>query len=190
MLGRAEGEPHTGSRAAFAGGLVTVAVGAAVTSFLDAVLARGAAELSDSIIRALFLADIMGIAGIMLPMALLTFASAAVIWKTSVLWRWLAFIATGASLFLTAGAAFPLEGPAGTLFGLRFVGLILFLAFVLLSSINMLTPSASRQHQPAPSYPAVPDDQRLGRIVKEVAQQQLPHGEEVSKEQRRRRRRQ
>lgn len=154
VLGAAEGGPRIASRLVFAGGLTTVIVGGAATVFLDAVaLGDAATSLDDSTLHGLLNANAVAIAAIGLPMALTAFAAAAVIWTTSVLWRWLAPLAALAGLLHLAGALYiiPNDGN-GPLFLARFGGLICFALFVLLTSINLITgPSKHMSTQPTPS---------------------------------------
>jgi Domain of unknown function (DUF4386) len=140
LLGRAEGGLQIGSRLLLVAGVTTVVIGDGATVFTDTMaLSSGAAELDDSTIRALLDANAVAIAAIGLPMALFAFAASAVVWATGVLPRWLAGIGLIAGVLHVAGAAFVIEGePDGVLFTLRFMGLIAFGLFVLLTSINML----------------------------------------------------
>jgi hypothetical protein len=152
LLGRAEGGLQIGSRLLLVAGVATVVVGDAATVFTDAMaLAGGGAELDDSTIHALLVANAVAIAAIGLPMALLAFAAAAVVWMTGALPRWLAVIGSIVGVLHVAGAAFPIEGePDGVLFTLRFLGLIAFALFVLLTSISMLTMREPRLRDLAP----------------------------------------
>lgn len=116
-------------------------------------LAGGGPELEDSTIHALLDANAVAVAAIGLPMALFAFAASAVVWATGVLPHWLAVIGSIAGVLHLAGAAFPIEGkPDGVLFTLRFVGLIAFGLFVLLTSISMLATRnpAPRELVPTP----------------------------------------
>jgi hypothetical protein len=107
---------------------------------------------SDFTIHALLDANAVAIAAIGLPMALFAFAASAVVWATGALPRWLAGIGSIAGVLHLAGAAFPIEGePDGVLFTLRFVGLIAFGLFVLLTSISMLTAREPRLRDLAPT---------------------------------------
>jgi hypothetical protein len=152
LLGRAEGGLQIGSRLLLVAVVATVVVGDAATVFTDAMaLAGGGAELDDSTIHALLVANAVAIAAIGLPMALLAFAAAAVVWMTGALPRWLAVVGAIAGVLHVAGAAFPIEGePDGVLFTLRFLGLIAFALFVLLTSISMLTMREPRLRDLAP----------------------------------------
>ena len=65
--------------------------------------------------------------------------------------HWLAVIGSIAGVLHVAGAAFPIQGePDGVLFTLRFLGLIAFALFVLLTSISMLTMREPRLRDLAP----------------------------------------
>jgi len=73
------------------------------------------------------------------------------VWTTDALPRWLAVIGSIAGVLHVAGAAFPIQGePDGVLFTLRFLGLIAFALFVLLTSISMLTMREPRLRDLAP----------------------------------------
>jgi hypothetical protein len=152
LLGRAEGGLQVGSRLLLIAGVTTVVVGDAATVFTDAMaLAGGGGELNDATIHALLDANAVAIAAIGLPMALFAFAASAVVWATGALPRWLAVIGSIVGVLHVAGAAFPIEGePDGVLFTLRFLGLIAFALFVLLTSISMLTMREPRLRDLAP----------------------------------------
>jgi hypothetical protein len=151
LLGRAEGGLQVGSRLLLVAGVTTVVVGDAATVFTDAMALAGGAELNDSTIQALLDANAVAIAAIGLPMALFAFAAAVVVWTTGALPRWLAVIGSIAGVLHVAGAAFPVQGePDGVLFILRFLGLIAFALFVLLTSISMLTMREPRLRDLAP----------------------------------------
>lgn len=139
LLG-AEGGPRIASRLVFAGGLAFVFVGDGATAFLDAVaLGDAATSLDDSTIRGLLHANSVAIAAIGLPMALTAFAAGAVIWTTSVMWRWLAPLAVLAGLLHVAGALYVIPNDGnGPLFFARFGGLVCFALFVLLASVNLI----------------------------------------------------
>jgi hypothetical protein len=140
LLGTVEGGPQIGSRLVLVGGLATVLVGDTAAVFQDA-LALGASnpELQDTTVRAFLYANAVAIAAIGLPAALFTFAAAAVIWTTAVLWRWLAVVGALAGVLLAVGAAFPLgSDPTGPLWAIRFVGFIGLAVFVVAASIGML----------------------------------------------------
>ena len=153
LLGRAEGGLQIGSRLLLVAGVTTIVIGDAATVFTDAMaLAGGGPQLDDSTIHALLDANAVAIAAIGLPMALFAFAASAVVWATGALPRWLAGIGAIAGVLHLAGAAFPIEGePDGVLFALRFVGLIAFALFVLLTSISMLTTREPRLRDLAPT---------------------------------------
>lgn len=145
LLGRAEGEPQIASRLILVGGLATVVVGDTATVFLDAVaLSSGGNGLEDSILRQQLHANAVAIAALGFPMALMSFGAAWVIWRTHILWPWLAAIAGLAGLLHIIGAAFPIAANGSSLlFFVRFAALIAFGMFVLLASVNMLV-KASR----------------------------------------------
>jgi hypothetical protein len=146
LLGQAEGEPQIASLLVLVGGLATVVVGGTATVFLDGVaLALSHNGLEDTTIRMQLHANAVAIAPIGFPMALMSFGAAWVIWRTHVLWPWLAAIAGLAGILHVIGAAFPLTaGEDSLLFFVRFVALIAFVVFVLSASVNMLmmTPNA------------------------------------------------
>jgi len=152
LLGRAEGGLQIGSRLLLVAGVTTIVIGDAATVFTDAMaLAGGGGELNDATIHALLDANAVAIAAIGLPMALFAFAAAAVVWTTGALPRWLAVIGAIAGVLHVAGAAFLIQGePDGVLFTLRFLGLIAFALFVLLTSISMLTMREPRLRDLAP----------------------------------------
>lgn len=152
VLGDAEGGPRIASRLVFAGGLTTVVVGGGATSFLDAIALGGAAtSLDDSTIRGLLNANAVAIAAIGPAMALTTFAAAVAIWRTSVLWRWLAPLGVLSGLLHLVGALYvvPNDG-SEILFLVRFGGLISFSLFVVLTSINLIKGQA-KHTRPTPS---------------------------------------
>jgi hypothetical protein len=140
VLGAAEGPPQLASRLVLVGGIATVIVGDAATAFLDALaLGRAPAKLPDSTVRLLLELDAVAIAAIGLPMALMVIAAACVIWRTSVLPRWLAPLAALSGLLHIVGATFVAANDAdGPLFFLRFAGLITFALFVAASSVSLI----------------------------------------------------
>jgi hypothetical protein len=141
VLSGAEPEPRMGSQLLLVGGITTVVVGDTATAFLDAVaVGNGASELADTTLRELLRADAVAIAAIGLPMALTAFAAATVIWRSGVLWRWLAPFAALAGILHVIGATFVISGDgSGPLVFIRFAGLIAFGLFVVFSSIDLLT---------------------------------------------------
>jgi hypothetical protein len=150
LLGDAEGGQETESRLAFAGAVALVVIGSGATVFLDAVaLGGGGPELSDSSMRALLYADAVAIAALGVPAALFVLAASRVIWKTGVLWRWLAVMGTVAGVLLITGAAFPIEQDAnGVLWAIRFASFISLAIFVLLTSLAQLSSGRSHVVQP------------------------------------------
>lgn len=149
VLGAAEGEPRIASRLVFAGGLTTVAVGGGATDFLDALaLGDAATTLDDSTLQGLLNANAVSIAAIGPAMALTAFAAAVVIWTTSVLWRWLAPLATLSGLLHLVGALYVVPNDGDPLFLARFAGLLTFALFVLLTSINLIKGPRKHVHQP------------------------------------------
>lgn len=140
LLGRAEGGPQIASTLVLVGGIATVIVGDTATAFLDGVaLHRGGTSLEDSTVHMQLLANAVAIAAIGFPMALMSFGAAWVIWRTHVLWPWLAAIAGLAGVLHVMGAAFPLAANGNNLlFFVRFTALIAFALFVLLTSVNLL----------------------------------------------------
>jgi hypothetical protein len=140
LLGAAEGPPQIASRLVLVGGVATVVVGDAATAFLDALALGGApAELPDTTIRLLLELDAVAIAAIGLPMALTAIAAAAVIWRTSVLPRWLAPLGALSGGLHIVGATFVAANDAdGPIFFIRFAGLITFAIFVAASSVSLL----------------------------------------------------
>jgi Domain of unknown function (DUF4386) len=140
VLGAAEGGPQIASRLVLVGGIGTVVIGDAATAFLDALALGGApAELPDSSIRLFLELDAVAIAAIGLPMALTAISAAVVIWKTSVLPRWLAPLGALSALLHIIGATFVAANQAdGLLFGMRFAGMIAFGVFVVATSVYLI----------------------------------------------------
>jgi hypothetical protein len=151
VLGAAEGPPQIASRLVLVGGIATVIVGDAATAFLDALaLASAPSELPASTIRLLLELDAVAIAAIGLPMALTAIAAATVIWRTSVLPRWLAAVAALSGLLHIVGATFVAADDAdGPLFFTRFAGLITFAVFVAASSVNLITGTSTAPRPPS-----------------------------------------
>jgi hypothetical protein len=139
LLAAADAHTETLARLVLTGAVVMVVVGGTATAFLDAVALAGGGALDDSTVRALLAADSAAIAALGVPAALFTFAAALAIWRTAVLWRWLAVVGFIAGVLLTLGAAFPIQTDAtGVLWFTRFVSFIVFAVFVLLISANLL----------------------------------------------------
>jgi hypothetical protein len=139
-LGANEREPRILSRLLFGAALATFAVGDASKFFLGAVaLAGGSPEISDAALRTLLYLDAISIATIGAPAALMVFAASWLIWKHRTLWRWIALLGAGAGVLLVLGAAFPLERRSmGILFGVRGVGFLALLLFVVVCSLHLL----------------------------------------------------
>jgi len=141
LLGWAEGGDNILARLAFTGGILMVAFTAARGLFCGA-LALGAAadpEVSDSSVRALMYLDAYASSGFRLTITLILFASSLVIWRTGVLWRWLALLGGAAGILGVIGAAWVLDGDQEGVLGiLALISFIGFLLWVLLVSINMI----------------------------------------------------
>ena len=141
VLGWAEGGANIWSWVAFAGGLATVVIGGAGSAFWGA-LAFGAIndpEVTDSAVRTLMHASAYAFSMLSLPGALFLFAASAVIFRTSVLWRWLAPLGLAVGVLGVIGAASPIEGDDdGVLAIIGFISLIGFLLWILLASFNMI----------------------------------------------------
>jgi hypothetical protein len=150
VLGAAEGPPQIASRLVLVGGIATVIVGDTATAFLDALALAGTPdELPDSTIRLLLELDAVAIAAIGLPMALMAIAAATVIWRTSVLPRWLAPVALVSGLLHIVGVAFVAAGDSdGPLFLIRFAGLITFAVFVAAASVALITGPSTASPRP------------------------------------------
>jgi hypothetical protein len=146
VLGAAEGGPQIASRLVLAGGVATVVIGDAATAFLDGFALGGPpADLPDSNIRLFLELDAVAIAAIGLPMALTAISAAWVIWRTSVLPRWLGPVGALSGLLHIVGATFVAAHDAGgPLYAMRFAGMITFGAFVVASSASLIrgTPAA------------------------------------------------
>lgn len=146
LLGLAEGEPKIASGLVLAGGIATIAIGDAATAFLDSAALSGGpgSDINDSTLRGLLRGNSAAIAAIGLPMALTALASAAAIWRTGVLPRWVAAIAALAGGLHLVGASFLLGGPDGPLFFVRFAALIVFAAFVVGTSVSLIRRGAEQ----------------------------------------------
>lgn len=124
-----------------------VTVGGAATSFLDAVaMARGGPQLDDSTVTALLFANSAGIALIGLPAAVFV-ASAATLVRHAAGPHGVTVLGWAAAALLVAGAAFPIAGNAhGPLWTVRFVSFLTFAAFVLATSVHVMTRAQPPAH--------------------------------------------
>ena len=150
LLGRVEGGINLYSWLSFVGGL-SLFLMAYVSSIALGALALGAAgdpSVNDSSIQTLVYLDAYGFAGVPLFGALLWFAASVVIYRTGVLWRWLAFLGVAAGVLGVIGAAWPIDGDPDGFLGIVFdISLIGFLVWVLLVSIAMVM----KKELPAPA---------------------------------------
>ena len=150
LLGRVEGGINLYSWLALVGGLTLALMGYASSIAIGA-LALGAAgddSVNDSSVQTLVYLDAYGFAGVPLFGALLFFAASVVIYRTGVLWRWLAFLGAAAGVLAVMGAAWPIDGDPEGFLGVVFnIALIGFLLWVLLISIGMVM----KKELPAPA---------------------------------------
>lgn len=141
LLSRAEGGTSICSWLGFAGGLSMFAVAVAAGLPYGA-LAMGAAaqtEVSDSAVRALMYMYAYGMSGLYLTGALMVLPFSVVIFRTSVLWRWLAFFGGATGIMGIVGAAWVIGGdPKGIVNGVGLISFFALLFWILLVSANML----------------------------------------------------
>jgi hypothetical protein len=144
MLPRALSVPNrlspVWSHLTISGAAALVAVGGTATSFLDAVaMTRGDPRLDDSTLTALLYANSATIALIGLPTAVFATAAATLVWHSSAP-RAIAVLGWVAAAFLVLGAAFPIDTDArGPLWTVRFFSFLDFPAFILATSVTLLT---------------------------------------------------
>jgi hypothetical protein len=141
FLGYAEGPPAVLSRIALVGGLTAIVLGGA-GAFSWGALALGAAddpEVDDAAIRTLMYMSSYSFALLPLAGALFLLPASAVIWRTAVVWRWLALLGLLVAVVGIVGSAWPIDGDdEGPLAVLGFVALIGLNLWVLLTSIAMV----------------------------------------------------
>ena len=141
ILGWVEGGPNILSWLVLIGGLSMTLLGGA-GSVSGGALALGAAadaEVTDSSIRALMYVNDYAFSMLTLPAALFLFAASAVIFRTKVLWQWLALLGLAAGVLGVIGSAWPIDGdPKGALGIILFISFLGFALWVLLVSINLI----------------------------------------------------
>jgi hypothetical protein len=91
LLGLAEGSVQMASRTAFAAGVIAIVFGAASAIFWGAI-ALGIDNLSDEALLAFMYASAYGSSGWSLALAVLVLSGSLVIFRTAVLWPWLAYL--------------------------------------------------------------------------------------------------
>ncbi|MBI4301807.1 MAG: hypothetical protein HY664_04295 [Chloroflexi bacterium] len=142
LLGEAEGGAGIWSRLAFVGGVVVVTLGGALSAFQGA-LAYGfgvVGEGDEATVLTMLYATFYQVTSLMLVVAFFLLASSWVIWRTAVLWRWLAGLGLVVAVL---GIITPLAqldaNPEGTLSIFGFIAFLGFPLWVLLVSIAMIT---------------------------------------------------
>lgn len=151
LLGSGEGWPPIWSWLTVVGGITGAVLGGAGSVFWGA-LAVGAAtnpEVEDSSIRTLMELDAYARSVLVwLPGALFVGAASFVVWRTGVLWRWLAILGLLAAALLLIGAAWTIDGDEEGFFAIcGQIGSIGTALWILISSIGMLL----RAEEPAPT---------------------------------------
>jgi hypothetical protein len=149
LLGLAEGSVQMWSRTAFAAGIIAIVIGGASSTFWGA-LAFGIDNLGDETVRAFMYAEVYGSAILPMALAVLLFTASLVIFRTGVLWQWLAILGVIAGI---AGLLTPLgildDDPEDIFDLIGFIAYIGFAVWLLLTSIAMVMKKDTPLAQPA-----------------------------------------
>jgi hypothetical protein len=141
FLGQAEGPPQVFSRIALIGGVTMIILGGAGSIGWGG-LALGAAadaEVDDSALRTLMYMGSYSFAFLPVSAALMLGPASVVIWRTSVVWRWLAILGLMVGAVGIVGSAWPIDGDdEGPLAMIGFIALIGMNLWVLLLSIALI----------------------------------------------------
>jgi hypothetical protein len=154
VLGSGEGWPPIWSWLTVVGGLIMVALGGAgAMAFGTLAISADNKEIDDSSIRLFMEMNSYAFNLFSFGMALFVGSASVVILRTRVLWRWLPLLGFVAAILLVSGASWPIDGDEnGPLAVPGFIGAILTLLFVILSSINLLVlkeePSSTERAEP------------------------------------------
>ena len=139
LLARAEGAPAIWSRAALIGAVLGTVFGGVAAVFSGALALGAASTADDSTVQALVKLRDHGFSAVTLTFALFVIASALVIVRTGVLWRWLGWAGLVDGVALVVGSAWTIDGdPEGLLSFIGFIALIVLMLWVLAVSIAML----------------------------------------------------
>src|SRR5574341_1699840 len=143
LIRRADGLSGMLSTLVVVGAVAFVVIGGVSSIFFGAMAINASADpaiaLDDTSIRAFMELSTYAFGSFSIIGALLLAAASYGIWRTGVLWRWLAIIGGLASLLLIIGGAWTIDGDEeGFLSALGFVGLIGMLLFLLISSVGMI----------------------------------------------------
>ena len=150
LLGVAEGGPAVWSRVALIAGTIFAALGAAQGFFFGA-LAYGfgvVGQGDDATVRTLMYLQFYAFSSFTLIVAPLALASSLIIWRTGVLWRWLALLGLVVGILAIIAPLAVLDAdPEGALAGIGFIGMLVAGLWVLLVSAAMVM----KRSLPAPS---------------------------------------
>jgi hypothetical protein len=156
VLGSGEGWPPIWSWLTAIGGVLVTAIGGAQSVFFGALaISEGNPDvIDDGGIRLVMEMSTYAFTGFMFTMGLFVASASVVVWRTGVLWRWLAGLGLVAAVLLIVGAAWPIDGDEDGALGIvGFIGAPLTLLWILISSIQMVMmkeepPSTERAGSP------------------------------------------
>jgi hypothetical protein len=142
LLAWVEGGPNVWSWVTFAAGFLSIMIGAAASASWGA-LAMGAAEhpdVDDSSIRSLMYVDAYAFSALGYGLALMVLAASIVIYRTGVLWRWLAPLGliVAAGLVLSPLYVIDAQQDEGFFGIVGFIGFIGVMIWVLIVSVGMI----------------------------------------------------
>ena len=149
VLGSGEGWPPIWSWLTVIGGVAMVALGGAGSmAFGTLAISADNTQIDDSSVRLLMELNTYAFNLFSFGMALFVASASLVILRTGVLWRWLAVPGLLAAILLIIGAAWPIDGDEqGAVAIPGFVGALLTMLFVILSSVRMIM----MKEEPAPT---------------------------------------
>jgi hypothetical protein len=129
------------------GAVMTVVIGGIASTYWGALaISADNPEVDDSAVRTLMELDTYGFNAISFTSALFIASASLGIWRTGVLWRWLAGGGLLSAVLMIFGAAWPIDGDEeGAIAIVGFVGSIILALWILAASIGMLM----RREEPA-----------------------------------------
>lgn len=143
LVRRADGLSSMLSTLVVVGAVLFVVLGGVGSIFFGTLAINASADpaiaIDDASVRTLMEMSQYSFVGFALTGALFLAPASFAIWRTGVLWRWLAIIGGIAAALLIIGSAWTIDGDEdGAIASLAFVGFIVTMIFLLISSVGMI----------------------------------------------------